>query len=104
MGKINQLYGKWVRLLLNPDNPNELYLVIEKDVPMDKKYIRQFENMFQGKDIILTIGVLIRHKNIKLESIDERISPLEEAKKQSDKKAEPETNEKKHSPFWDVEE
>ncbi len=65
MGKIgrkNQLYGKWIRLMPNPDDPNELYLIIEKDKPMEKKYIRQFENLFQGKDVIITITELIRDK------------------------------------------
>jgi len=65
MGKKNQLYGKWVRLIPNPDNPNELYLVIEKDKPMERKYIRQFENMFKGKDVIISITELIREKNKK---------------------------------------
>jgi len=31
IGKKNQIYAKWKRLLVNPDNPKELYIVIEKD-------------------------------------------------------------------------
>ncbi len=71
MGKKNQLYGKWIRLIPNPDNPNELYLVIEKDKPMERKYIRQFENMFKGKDVIITITELIRGMNKKKEEESE---------------------------------
>ena len=62
IGRKNQLYGKWKRLLPNPDNDKEIYLVIEKDKPMELKYIRQFENMFKGKDIILSITTLVRGK------------------------------------------
>ena len=65
MGKKNQIYCKWKRLLINPDNPNELYIVIEKDEPMEKKYIREFENKYQGKDVIITVTKLIREKRKK---------------------------------------
>jgi len=71
IGKKNQLYGKWIRLIPNPDNPNELYLVIEKDKPMERKYIRQFENMFKGKDVIITITELIREKKKKEKELKE---------------------------------
>jgi hypothetical protein len=103
MGKRNQLYGKWVRILPNPDNPNEVYLVIEKDKPMEAKHFKGFDDMFMGKDVILTIGVLIRKKNTREEY---KKSPLEE-KEETNQKGETETDEAsetKHSPFWDVEE
>ena len=70
IGQKNQLYGKWIRLVPNPDNPKELYLVIEKDKPMERKYIRQFENMFKGKDVIITITELIRGKTKKMEEVE----------------------------------
>ena len=77
IGKKNQLYGKWIRLIPNPDNPNELYLVIEKDKPMERKYIRQFENMFKGKDVIITITELIRGmKKEKKEEVEKEVNPF----------------------------
>ncbi len=65
IGKKNQIYAKWKRLLVNPDNPKELYIVIEKDQEMQKKYIREFENKFKNKDVIITITKLIRDKKKK---------------------------------------
>ncbi len=65
IGKSNQIYCKWKRLLVNPDNPKELYIVIEKDQEMQKKYIREFENKFKDKDVIITITKLIRNKKKK---------------------------------------
>jgi hypothetical protein len=66
------------------EKPNEIYLVLEKDEPMEKKYMRQFDNMFVGKDVIITITPLIREKNKhKTERQEEEEIPL--------------------SPFWDVE-
>jgi len=61
LGRRDQIYGRWKRLLLNPDNPKEIYIVLEKDKPMERKYIRQFENEFQGKDVIITVTKLIRN-------------------------------------------
>jgi len=106
MGKKNQIYGRWKRLLPNPDNPNEIYLVLEKDVPMDIKYIRQFEDMFMNKDVILTIGVLIRNKNGSTE--EEKPSEEPKERKRGKKIIEEtmeseETTPKEDSPFWSVE-
>jgi hypothetical protein len=84
MGKKNQLYAKYVRLMQSAEKPNEIYLVLEKDEPMEKKYMRQFDNMFMGKDVIITITPLIREKNKhKTGQKEEEEIPL--------------------SPFWDVE-
>lgn len=63
MGKKNQLYGKYVRILQSADDRNEVLIVIRKDQPMDKKYIRQFDNTYTNTDIILTITPLKRKKN-----------------------------------------
>jgi len=65
MGKKNQLYAKFIRLFKSTDNPNEIILILEKDKPMEEKYIRQFEDMFQGKDVIITFTKLIRNKREK---------------------------------------
>ena len=106
MGKRNQLYCRWIRILPNPDNDKEIYLVLAKDTPMEKKYIRQFENMFQGKDVILTIVELIRSKNKTKELQteepvqEEEIEP-EPKKQKKDKNEIPE--EQKHTALWDVE-
>ncbi|MEM2271924.1 MAG: hypothetical protein QXP56_04570 [Archaeoglobaceae archaeon] len=62
MGKKNQIYAQYVKIMLSAEDPNEIYLVLKKDEPMDKKYIRQFDNMFAGKDVIITITPLIRGK------------------------------------------
>jgi hypothetical protein len=67
------------------ERPNEIYLVLEKDGPMEKKYMKQFDNMFMGKDVIITIVPLIREKN----------------KHKTEQKEEGE--EIPISPFWDVE-
>jgi len=99
MGKKNQLYAKWVRILTSPDNDKEIYLVLEKDQPMDKKYIRQFDNMFSGKDVILTIGVLIRNKNDKEGEV-----PEEEPKRKRKKPESENENDLKDTPFWSVQE
>ncbi|RLG18195.1 hypothetical protein DRN75_02330 [Nanoarchaeota archaeon] len=64
LGQKNQIYGKLKRILINPENPNELYLVLEKDRPMERKYIRQFEDMFAGKDVIVTLTELIRKEEL----------------------------------------
>jgi len=85
--------------MASADNPNEIYLVLEKDAPMDKKYIRQFDNMFAGKDIILTIGVLIRNKNPKEEEQAEVESGRRRPKKEEDAD---EDKPPQDSPFWDV--
>lgn len=98
MGKKNQLYAKWVRILTSPDNDKEIYLVLEKDQPMDRKYIRQFDNMFAGKDVILTIGVLIRNKNgNEEEKTEENLEP-----KQKRKPTETDEKKSENSPFWEV--
>lgn len=62
MGQANQIYAKWKRLLPSPDNPNELYLVIEKDKPMSIETIKSFEERYQEEDVILTITKLVRKK------------------------------------------
>ena len=103
MGKRNQLYGKWKRLLPNPDDEKEIYLVLEKDEPMDLKYIRQFENMFQGKDVIITIGELIRHKHEDTtEESPEETEEIPPEPKTKKKKTEEEDEKSPESPFWDV--
>lgn len=60
MGKKNQIFGRYIRILQSAENPNEIYIVLEKDKPMEAKYIRQFDNMFAGKDVIITITELKR--------------------------------------------
>jgi len=62
MGQKNQIYCKWLRFLPSPDNPREFYLVIEKDKPLSKQTIQDFEERFQGKDVIITITKLVRKK------------------------------------------
>ena len=47
---------------------------------MERKYIRQFENEFQGKDVIITITKLIR--NLKKKELKEDKIP--------------------YSPFWSI--
>lgn len=98
MGKRNQIYARYVRIMASADNPNEIYLVLEKDAPMDKKYIRQFDNMFAGKDIILTIGELIRNKNPK----EEEQAEVEPGKRRAKKEEDDEDKPPQDSPFWDV--
>jgi hypothetical protein len=63
MGKKNQIYAKYERLSISQEDPNELNLVLKKDIQMEKKHVREFDNMFAGKDVIITISVLIRNKN-----------------------------------------
>lgn len=60
LGKRNQLYAQYVRIMQSAEDPNEIYLVLRKDAPMDRKYIRQFDNMFAGKDIIVSLTLLKR--------------------------------------------
>ena len=98
IGKRNQIYAKYVRIMTSADNPNEIYLVMSKDQPMDKKYIRQFDNMFAGKDVILTIDVLIRNKN---EGKDQTPVEDSEAKERRKKKTD-EEKDFEDSPFWSV--
>jgi len=62
MGKKNQLYAKFIRLFRSTDDPTELILILKKDKPMEKKYIQQFEDMFKGEDVIITVTKLIRNK------------------------------------------
>jgi len=69
MGQRNQLYAKWKRILPNPENPKELYLVLEKDRPMERKYFRQFDDTFAGKDVIVTIVELVRKKSARSRSL-----------------------------------
>jgi len=103
MGKRNQIYARYVRIMSSTDNPNEIYLVLEKDSPMDRKYIRQFDNMFAGKDVILTIGVLIRSKNGRVNETEESTEEVEPKEKQG-KKGEDDDESKNisESPFWSV--
>jgi len=63
IGRRDQIYGRWVRLLLNPNDANEIYLVLSKDKPMEKKHIQQFEDAYQGRDVIISITPLVRGKN-----------------------------------------
>lgn len=62
MAQANQIYAKWKRLLPSPDNPNELYLVLEKDKPMSIETVKSFEERFIEKDVILTVTKLVRGK------------------------------------------
>lgn len=106
MGKRNQLYGRWLRLLPSPDNPCELYLIIRKDSPMETKYIRQFENMFQGKDVILTIGELVRNQESQDEHLElteevSHTSEIDKKRKKEDEEQE-EDEELKDNPMWSV--
>lgn len=75
IGRKDQIYGKWKRLLLSPDNPNEIYLVLEKDKPMEKRHIQQFEDEYQGKDVIISLTVLRRSKVKKEEDDDPQSTP-----------------------------
>lgn len=59
---------------------------------MDKKYIRQFDNMFAGEDVILTITKLIRGKNKGIKEETTKGEETSEAKEESEE-----------SPFWSVE-
>jgi len=102
MGKKNQLYFKWIRILPNPDNPKEYYLVFQKDREMDRKYIRQFDNMFSGKDVILTIGVLVRHKNDSGYNSEEFKPESKEEEPKKKKKKTEDDEEAPQSPFWEV--
>jgi len=105
MGKRNQIYGRWKRLLPNPEDPKEIYLVLEKDEPMQLKYIRQFENMFQGKDVIISVVTLIRNKKDgKQEDNETRPEPIEKEKpKKKEKEDAEEEPGHQDSPFWEVE-
>jgi len=58
----NQVYAKWIRVLPSPDNPNEIYLILEKDSPMSKRTMEFLEEQFKGKDVIITIDKLIRER------------------------------------------
>jgi len=50
VGQKNQIYCKWKRILFNPDNPNELFIVVEKDKPMSQETALSFDERFKGKD------------------------------------------------------
>jgi len=102
IGRKDQLYGKWKRILQNPDDPNEIYLVLEKDAPMEKKYIRDFENRFQGQDVILSITKLIRHKNqgAPWKSDKDETAHPEETSEKEKKKKDDEEEDNEESPFW----
>lgn len=65
MGQSNQIYAKWIRILPSPDNPNELYIVLEKDKPMSGETMRTFDSRFIGEDVIITVTKLIRGKKKK---------------------------------------
>ena len=65
MGQSNQLYCRFIRLLPNPEDLNELYLVIAKDKPMNFETIKDFERRYIGKDIIITITNLVRDQKKK---------------------------------------
>jgi hypothetical protein len=75
MGRKDQIYGKWKRLLLSPDDPNEVYLVLSKDKPMERKHIQQFEDAYQGRDVIISITPLVRGKNKSKEDEDQQSTP-----------------------------
>jgi hypothetical protein len=75
MGRKDQIYGKWKRLLLSPDDPNEVYLVLSKDKPMERKHIQQFEDAYQGRDVIISITPLVRGKNKSKEDEDPQSTP-----------------------------
>lgn len=94
MGKRNQIYGQYIRIMTSAEDPNEIYLVLRKDTPMEKKYIRQFDNMFAGKDVLITIIQLIRKKK-------------EKEKQEEEEEVDVETYKGRrfaHTPYWDVEE
>lgn len=58
----NQIYGKLKRILPNPDNEYELYVVIEKDSPPQISIIQAIEKEYKDKDIIISIIELKRKK------------------------------------------
>jgi len=62
VGQSNQIYAKWKRILPSPDNPNELFIVLEKDKPMSKETIKAFDKRFEEVDVIVTVTKLIRGK------------------------------------------
>lgn len=62
MGQSNQVYARWKRILPNPTNPKELYLVLEKDKPMSEETMKSFEERFKETDVIVTVTKLIRGK------------------------------------------
>jgi len=94
LGKRNQIYARYIRIMQSADDPNEIYLVLAKDSPMDRKYIRQFDNMFSGKDVILSITILVREKNKKMRKSEEGEVQINDDKK--------EEHENTHTPFWDA--
>jgi len=55
-----QLFGKLVRILT--DGGNEVHIIIEKDSINEQTlaFLKELETRFGNKDIILTIGELIR--------------------------------------------
>jgi len=60
----NQIYGKLKRILPNPDNECEFYIVVEKDAPIQKTVVQEIERQFKDRDIIMTIIELKRKKMI----------------------------------------
>jgi len=62
IGQANQLYCKWKRILFNPDDPNELYIVVAKDKPMTRETALEFDERFKEMDVIITVTKLIRGK------------------------------------------
>ena len=62
MGQANQIYAKWLRILPNPDNPNEMYIVILKDKPMTPETAKSFDERYRNEDVIITVTKLIRKK------------------------------------------
>lgn len=62
MGQANQIYARWKRILFSPDNPNEIYIVLEKDKPMTAETAKALDERYSEKDIIITITNLIRGK------------------------------------------
>ena len=69
MGQPNQIHWKWVRLLPSPDNPNESYLVIREDRPMDGEAIQVFEEHLKDSDCIISIAKLLGRRNNNAERI-----------------------------------
>lgn len=95
IGKRNQIYAQYVRILKNPENEKEIYIVLSKDQEMETKYVKQFDKMFGGMDVILTITKLERKKK---EAEQKEVSEEDHFKVNSEK----DTGEIQDSPFWSI--
>jgi len=57
------IFGRWIGLQVNPNNKKQLYVILDRDVPMSKEIIQEFNELFGGINVALNIKEMREREN-----------------------------------------